>query len=48
LFAYSNNVLRDAVTERLQALVEHWTLITGMGDAAIRDRIEADGIDVLH
>lgn len=47
LFAYSNNVLRDAVTERLQALVEHWTLITGMGDAAIRDRIEADGIDVL-
>lgn len=47
LFAYSNNVLQDAVTERLQALVEHWALITGMGDAAIRDRIEADGIDVL-
>jgi protein O-GlcNAc transferase len=47
LFAYSNNVLRDAVTERMQALVEHWVLITGVSDSAIRDRIEADGIDVL-
>lgn len=47
LFAYSNNGFRDAVTERLQVLAEHWTLITGVGDAAIRDRIEADGIDVL-
>jgi protein O-GlcNAc transferase len=47
LFAYSNNVMQDAVTKRLQALAEHWILITGVGDAAIRDRIEADGIDVL-
>ena len=47
LFAYSNNGFRDVVTERLQALAEHWILITGMGDTAIRDRIEADGIDVL-
>ena len=47
LFAYSNNVLRDAVTERLQALVDHWVLITGLSDTVVRDRIEADGIDVL-
>ncbi len=47
LFAYSNNVFQDAVTERLQALVDHWVLITGLSDTAVRDRIEADGIDVL-
>ena len=47
LFVYSNNVLQDAVTKRLQALAEHWILITGVGDAAIRDRIDTDGIDVL-
>jgi protein O-GlcNAc transferase len=47
LFAYSNNVFRDAVTERLQALTNHWALITGMRDTAVRDRVEADGIDVL-
>jgi protein O-GlcNAc transferase len=47
LFAYYNNIFRDAVTERLQALTDHWMLISGMSDAAVRDRIEADGIDVL-
>ena len=47
LFAYSAHGLRDAVTERLQALVEHWVVLVGVSDAAARDRIEADGIDVL-
>ena len=47
LFAYSTNGMRDAVTERLQALVEHWIPVMGISYAAIRDRIEADGIDVL-
>jgi len=47
LFAYSTNGVRDAVTERLQALVEHWVPVMGLPDAAIRERIEADGIDVL-
>jgi protein O-GlcNAc transferase len=47
LFAYYNNIFRDEVTGRLQALTEHWILISGMSDAAVRDRIEADGIDVL-
>lgn len=47
LFAYSNNNFRDAVTDRLQALTEHWIQITGVGDSVARDRIEADGIDVL-
>lgn len=46
LFAYSNG-RRDAVTDRLQSLVDHWIPVMGIPDAAARDRIEADGIDVL-
>lgn len=47
LFAYSTNGVQDAVTERLQALVEHWAPVVGMTDATVLDRIELDGIDVL-
>ncbi|MBI3056479.1 MAG: tetratricopeptide repeat protein [Betaproteobacteria bacterium] len=47
LFAYSTHGQRDAVTDRLQALAEHWVPLVGIPDAAIRERIEADGIDVL-
>ena len=47
LFAYSNHGQRDAVTERLQALVEHWIPVSATPDTAVRDRIAADGIDVL-
>ena len=47
LFAYSNSVILDAVTIRLHALAEHWVQITGVNDTIVRDRIEADGIDVL-
>ena len=47
LFAYSTHGQRDAVTERLQALAEHWVPLVGIPDATIRERIEADGIDVL-
>lgn len=47
LFAYSTSGLRDAVTERLQALAEHWIPLVGIPDAIVRDRIDADGIDVL-
>ena len=47
LFAYSTRGQGDAVTGRLQALTEHWVSLVGMPDAASRERIEADGIDVL-
>ncbi|MBI3903786.1 MAG: tetratricopeptide repeat protein [Nitrosomonadales bacterium] len=47
LFAYSSHGRQDAVTLRLQALAEHWVSIAGMPDAAVRDCIEADEIDVL-
>jgi predicted O-linked N-acetylglucosamine transferase (SPINDLY family) len=47
LFAYSTLGQCDAVTQRLQALVEHWVPLAGIPNAAIRERIESDGIDVL-
>ena len=47
LFAYSTQGQQDGVTARLQALVEHWVPFAWVPDAAIRERIEADGIDVL-
>jgi len=47
LFGYTTSPLRDAVTERLQALAEHWVPVAGRSDSVVRDRIEADAIDVL-
>lgn len=47
LFAYSTQSIRDAVTGRLQSLAEHWIPCAAMSDDAIRERIKADGIDVL-
>ncbi len=47
LFAYSTHSQPDAVTERLQALAEHWVSLAGISDTAALDKIEADGIDVL-
>ena len=47
LFAYYTHGLVDPVTERLQELVDHWCLMTGMSDNAAVQKIQADGIDVL-
>jgi predicted O-linked N-acetylglucosamine transferase (SPINDLY family) len=47
LFAYSISETRDAVTVRLQALVENWRSIAGMSDAKVLEQIEADQIDLL-
>ena len=47
LFAYSAAELRDAVTERFQAFAEHWIPVAGVSDAVVRERIDADAIDVL-
>jgi len=47
LFAYSTHGREDAVTERFKALVDHWKPLAGIADTAARERIEADGIDVL-
>ncbi len=47
LFAYSANGVRDAVTSRLQLLVDHWIPVAGISDTKVLDRIESDEIDVL-
>jgi len=47
LFAYSAHINRDVVTARLRTLAEHWVNVAGMGDAAVRERIGTDAIDVL-
>lgn len=47
LFAYSTADARDEVTARIETLVEHWVPVAKLSDPALRERIEADGIDVL-
>ena len=47
LFAYSTSGTRDAITDKLEALVDHWAVMAGLSDEAARQRIEADQIDVL-
>jgi protein O-GlcNAc transferase len=47
LFAYSTQGKRDAVTDRLRAMAEHWVQFAAISDNAVRDQIDADGIDVL-
>jgi protein O-GlcNAc transferase len=47
LYAYSTTSECDEVTKRLQAAADHWVPLHGRVDAAMRDRIAADNIDVL-
>jgi predicted O-linked N-acetylglucosamine transferase (SPINDLY family) len=47
LYAYSNNRTRDDITERINSLVDHWTVIAGKSDDEVCNTITADGIDVL-
>jgi len=47
VFAYSNNAIRDRITERLDKLADHWESIVGVSDEVVCQRIEAAKIDVL-
>jgi predicted O-linked N-acetylglucosamine transferase (SPINDLY family) len=47
VFAYPTHDLRDAVTGRLNSLVDAWIPVTNLSDEEARDRIAADCIDVL-
>lgn len=47
LFVYAANTKSDAVTARLQKLVEHWVPVADLPHEALAQRIVADGIDVL-
>ncbi len=47
LHAYSNHILEDAVTQRLQEYFTHWHCIVGLSDEALTEKIRADNIDIL-
>lgn len=47
LHAYYNHPIEDAYTQRLREYFKHWHPISGLPDAAVAERIRADGIDIL-
>lgn len=47
LHAYSNHATEDAVSLRLRRHFTHWNPITRLSDAALAEKIRADGIDIL-
>lgn len=47
LHAYSNHATQDDVSQRLRGHVRHWHTIAGLSDAALAEKIRADGIDIL-
>jgi predicted O-linked N-acetylglucosamine transferase (SPINDLY family) len=46
-FCYYNYPRGDAMTERMRRAAHHWRDVAGLDDAAVAERIRADGIDVL-
>ena len=47
LHAYSNNVLEDAVTQRLRGYFSYWHQIANLSDHELAQKVMADGIDIL-
>ena len=47
LHAYSNHATEDSVTQRLRGYVKHWHPVASLSDAALAEKIRADGIDIL-
>ncbi|MCE9640839.1 MAG: tetratricopeptide repeat protein [Betaproteobacteria bacterium] len=47
LYAYSNHVIEDAVTQRLRDCFAHWNSVAGLSDEAMATRVFDDGIDIL-
>lgn len=45
--AYADVVREDATTARLKGLVDRWQNVAGLSDAAVAERVRADGIDIL-
>ncbi|WP_295951913.1 tetratricopeptide repeat protein, partial [Rhodoferax sp.] len=45
--AYADLVAEDAVSQRYRGYVDHWVPTRGLSDAALAERIRADGIDIL-
>lgn len=47
LHAYSNNLTEDEVSLRLRGLVRYWHEVAHLSDAALAEKVRADGIDIL-
>lgn len=47
VFAYAELFGEDDVTARYKTYVDHWVPTTGLSDAALAERVRADGIDIL-
>lgn len=47
LVAYATHPRADAMTAQLQPLVDQWHDVSALDDAALAQRIQADGVDVL-
>ena len=47
LHGYYNHAGEDSVTERLRGYLEHWHPIVSLSDAALVEKVRADGIDIL-
>ncbi|MTW20639.1 tetratricopeptide repeat protein [Allochromatium palmeri] len=45
--AYAELACEDRVTARYRGYVDHWVATRGLSDAALAERIRADGIDIL-
>lgn len=47
VFCYAGVYCPDEVTERIRQISDHWWSTMGKDDAAVAERIRADGIDIL-
>ncbi|MCM2565340.1 tetratricopeptide repeat protein [Janthinobacterium kumbetense] len=47
LYAYYNNTLEDAVTQRLRGYFPHWQNIIEVSDSNLQEKVREDGIDIL-
>ncbi|MBK1656076.1 O-linked N-acetylglucosamine transferase, SPINDLY family protein [Allochromatium vinosum] len=47
LHGYAASTIDDALTTRIRACCVDWSVVTTLSDAALAERIRADGIDIL-
>ena len=47
VFCYSNNLMADEVTQRIQSACAHWRVIADQSDEVVAKQIRDDGIDIL-
>ncbi|XKE45434.1 TDP-N-acetylfucosamine:lipid II N-acetylfucosaminyltransferase [Halomonas organivorans] len=47
LFAYTTNEIRDLITERFMARVDHWCPVAHLAKEQLDARIRDDGVDIL-